>query len=397
MRVKWVKVGLLSLLAAIIMFLNVSAVKPAQASTLADGEYTIPATLVQANGSTSSAAKFFANTAQVTVTGDQAQVSLAMQNHAEMFIKAATVAGQSAVSGSALTFNVTPATTTVPVTFNLQIPQLGAKTESASITLDWQTVPVVTPAETTTDSSTTTSATSDSATSSVTSAVGPTTTPTATKTTTAKSVKTVTQPRLTVKTVTNRTKTVTGLTSQGAKVVVKRHGTKLGSATANQAGKYAVKLTKAQKAKTKLTITTTKAKISTTKTVTVRKAAVKKTVKKAAKPAKQAPKTPTGTWKATGTKGYTQVWTFTQKTGLTQKVYRHGKAVKTRVAYATYHVTPKTTTFWKVTYAPRKAKKQTLYLRFTTAKQFKLVNAQNHVIKAAATPAPATTWTFNRR
>ncbi|KRK94182.1 hypothetical protein FD25_GL001004 [Levilactobacillus acidifarinae DSM 19394] len=386
----------------IITLLNVSAIKPAQASTLAAGEYTIPATLVQTDGSTpSTAAKYFANTAQVTVTGDQAQVNLAMQNHAEMLIKTVTVAGQSALNGSTLGFNVTPATANVPVTFNLQIPGMGAMTESAVITLDWATVPVVTPADhATSSSSAAVSSSTDSTTSTTTSSVVPTVSVTpgmTTKTTTAKSVKTVTKPRLTVKTVTNRAKTVTGLTSQGAKVVVKRHGTKLGSTTANAAGKYTVKLAKTQKAQTKLTITTTKAKISTTKTVTVQKAAVKQATKKAPKKAaKFTVKTPTGTWNATGTNGYTQVWTFSQQTGLTQKVYQHGKLVKTRVANATYHVTPKTTTFWRVTYAPRHAKQQTMYLRFTTAKRFKVVNAQNHVIKAAATPAPATTWTFNK-
>ncbi|MDT6979267.1 Ig-like domain-containing protein [Levilactobacillus zymae] len=393
MKIKWIWTGCLSLVATVLVLLNVSATTPAQASTLADGTYTIPATLVKTTGNQpSTAASFFASTAQATVTAGQAQVNLAMQNNAEKYIKTVTVAGQNAVSGAALVFTLDTAQTSVPVTFSLDTP-MGAMTQSALIVLDWSGVPTQVPTPPATVTQPTPSTTTEPA-ATVTPVV---TTPAPT------TVQTVTQPRLTVKAVTNRTKTVTGLTSQGAKVVVKRHGTTLGTATANRAGKYTVKLAKSQPAKTKLTITATKAKITTTKTVTVRQAAVKqpktkkKTKQAASRPAKWTVKTPTGTWKATGTKGYTQIWTFSQKTGLTQKVYRHGKAVKTRVAYATYHVTPRTTTFWKVTYAPRHAKRQTLYLRFTTDKRFKVVNAKNHVVKTAAAPAPATTWTFNRR
>lgn len=397
MEKRWLKVGLLGLLMAIVVWLNVSAVTPADASTLKDGNYAIPATLVKSDGTTSTAAKFFAPTAQVTVASGQAKINLAMQNDAEKYLKSVTVAGQNAVSGSALVFTMDSAKAKLPVTFSLQIPTLGAMTQSAIIDLDWSGVPTVTTPDTTSTVTTptatpTVTAESDSSTPAV-------VTPTATQTTKkTKTTKTVTKPKLTVKAVKAKAKTVKGTATAGAKVRVKQHQKTLGTATATKKGTFTVKLKRAVKAKARLTVTATKAKATTKKTVTVKAAVKKATPKKTKKAAKAfTVKTPTGTWRATGKKQYAQVWTFSQKTGLTQKLYRHNKKVKTLVAYATYHVTPKTTTFWKVTYAPRHAKTKTMYLRFTSPKRFKVVNAHNHVVKTAVVAAPATTWTFNKQ
>ena len=399
MRKGWLKTGLLALLVAVFVWLNVSAVTPADASTLKDGNYAIPATLVKSDGKTSAAAQFFAPTAQVTVTSGQARVTLAMQNGAEKFIKSVTVAGQDAVSGSALTVTLDSAKAELPVTFSLQIPTLGAMTQSAMIDLDWSGVPTVTAPVTPPTVTPTVTAESDSSTATSTPAV---VTPTATQTTkTTKTTKTVTKPKLTVKAIKAKAKTVKGTATAGAKVRVKQRQKTLGTATATKKGTFTVKLKRAVKAKAKLTVTATKAKATTKQTVTVKakKATTKQTTTKKTKKAAKAftVKTPTGTWRAAGKKQYAQVWTFSQKTGLTQKLYRHNKKVKTLVAYATYHVTPKTTTFWKVTYAPRHAKTKTMYLRFTSPKHFKVVNAHNHVVKTAVAAAPATTWTFNKR
>ncbi|WP_125573036.1 Ig-like domain-containing protein [Levilactobacillus huananensis] len=228
-------------------------------------------------------------------------------------------------------------------------------------------------------------------------------------------------PSLSVNAIYSSSKKVTGKATKGSKITIKatKNAKKnLGSATASsKTGKYTVKLAKSLKKNSNVYVYATKSKTSfyriirveakkaaaTTKKTTAKKTTTKKTTAKKTTTAKKSAakftvKTPTGTWKSNTANKYSQVWKFSQKTGLNQYLYKNGKKVKTLTSYATYSVSAKTPTFWKVTYAPKNAKsKKTVYLRFTSAKKFKIVNAKNKVIATKAGVAPAAKWTFAKK
>ena len=237
-------------------------------------------------------------------------------------------------------------------------------------------------------------------------------------------------PNLSVKAIYSNSKTITGTATKGSKITVKKSKNakaNLGSATASKkTGKYTVKLAKTlkknanvyvyatnpktktsfyriirvqaaatKKATTKKTATKKTTKKTTTKKTTAKKTTAKKTSTK--KAASFTVKTPTGTWKSNTANKYSQKIVFSQKTGFNQYLYKNGKKVKTLVSYAKYSVNAKTPTFWKITYTPKGSKtSKTLYLRFTSAKKFKIVNSKNKVVAVKAGVAPAAKWTFTK-
>ncbi|MFC6181550.1 NEAT domain-containing protein [Lactiplantibacillus daowaiensis] len=185
---QWIKVGLGGLMAVVFLLLNVTALHNVQAATLADGTYQLPASFVKddqghAGSVTSSAASFFNNRATVVVSNDNYQVTLPITTAGQKYITGVTSAGKDILTGSSLTIALTSPAATVPVTFNLTTP-MGAMTESAWLTLDWQQVPTV--AASTTSSSAATTASSSAST------TGPTTKSSASSTfsTTSSSVTT---------------------------------------------------------------------------------------------------------------------------------------------------------------------------------------------------------------
>ena len=234
-------------------------------------------------------------------------------------------------------------------------------------------------------------------------------------------------PNLSVKAIYSNSKTITGTATKGSKITVKKSKNakaNLGSATASKkTGKYTVKLAKTLKKNANVYVYATNPKTktsfyriirvqaaatkkattkkTTTKTTTTKKttATKKATTKKATtkKAASFTVKTPTGTWKSNTANKYSQKIVFSQKTGFNQYLYKNGKKVKTLVSYAKYSVNAKTPTFWKITYTPKGSKtSKTLYLRFTSAKKFKIVNSKNKVIAVKAGVAPAAKWTFTK-
>ncbi|WP_125546736.1 Ig-like domain-containing protein [Levilactobacillus lindianensis] len=236
-------------------------------------------------------------------------------------------------------------------------------------------------------------------------------------------------PSLSVNAIYSSAKKVTGKATKGSKITIKatKNAKKnLGSAKASsKTGKYTVKLAKSLKKNSNVYVYATKSKTSFYRIIrveakkaaaaatkkTTSKKSTKKTTKKSTKKstakktttakkhaAKFTVKTPTGTWKSNTANKYSQVWKFSQKTGLNQYLYKNGKKVKTLTSYATYSVSAKTPTFWKITYAPKNSKsKKTAYLRFTSAKKFKIVNSKNKVISTKAGVAPAAKWTFAKK
>lgn len=236
-------------------------------------------------------------------------------------------------------------------------------------------------------------------------------------------------PNLSVKAVYSNSKTITGTATKGSKIAVKatkNAKANLGSATASKTtGKYTVKLAKTLKknanvyvyatnpktktsfyriirvqaaaAKKAATTKKTTAKKTTTKKTTAKKATATKKTTSTKRAASFTVKTPTGTWKSNTANKYSQKMVFSQKTGFNQYLYKNGKKVKTLVSYAKYSVDAKTPTFWKITYTPKGSKtSKTLYLRFTSAKKFKIVNSKNKVVAVKAGVAPAAKWTFTK-
>jgi len=236
-------------------------------------------------------------------------------------------------------------------------------------------------------------------------------------------------PSLKVNAIYTTSTTISGTATKGSKITVKatKNAKKnLASGTASKTtGKYTIKLsnklkknanvyvyatnakTKAyfyriirvQAASTKAATTTKKtaAKTTTTKKTTTKKTTATKTATKKSTAASFSVKTPTGTWASNTANKYSQKFVFSQKTGFNQTLYKNGKKVKTLVSYAKYSVDAKTPTFWKITYTPKGAKKaETFYMRFTSAKKFKLVSSKNQVISTKAGVAPAAKWTFTK-
>ncbi|WP_318765070.1 Ig-like domain-containing protein [Lactiplantibacillus carotarum] len=250
-----------------------------------------------------------------------------------------------------------------------------------------------------------------------------------------KSTKKVTSPSLKVSAIYNNAKTITGTATKGSKITVKatKNAKKnLGTATASKKGKYTVKLAKTLKTNSNVYVYATNPKTkayyyeiirvqaAAKKATTTKKAATKKassakatssskkTTKKATTTKKTATKkttaaksfdikAPAGTWKSNTANKYSQVWSFSNKNGLQQTLYKNGKKVKTLVSYSNYKATAtKTANVWKLTYKTSAKKSSTVYMRYTSAKKFTLVNAKNKVVKTKAGVAPAASWTFTQ-
>lgn len=241
------------------------------------------------------------------------------------------------------------------------------------------------------------------------------------KTTATKNVA----PSLKVNAIYNNTTQITGTATKGAKITVKSTANakkNLGTATASKTtGKYTVKLAKTLKAQSNVyvyaTNPTTKAyfyrvirvqtakttasstKKTTNKTTTTKKVATKSTA--ATSSSKKTTKSfkvnaPAGTWKSNTTNKYSQILTFSAKNGFNQTLYKNGKQVKKVVSYASYSMTAKTPTFWKVSYKSGSTTK-TLYLRYTATNKFTVVNAKNQIVKVKVGNAPAAVWTFTKK
>jgi len=266
----------------------------------------------------------------------------------------------------------------------------------------------------------------------------PTTALTANAATRQTTVAKKTAPSLTVATINNQTKQITGTATKGAKIMVKSTQNakqNLGTATASKTtGKYTVKLAKTLKTSQTVyvyaTNLTTKAYFyriihvqaaKATNTKTVKKAAATKsksssttktttTTKKAATTKKTTAtkktttstktsskaftvKMPAGTWKSNTANQYSQTLTFSQKAGFSQTLYKNGKQAKKVVTGSNYNLTAETPTLWKVNYKSG-SKTQTLYLHYTAANKFTLVNAKNVITKTKVGNAPAAIWTF---
>lgn len=108
-------------------------------------------------------------------------------------------------------------------------------------------------------------------------------------------------------------------------------------------------------------------------------------------------KAPTGTWKSNTANHYQQVWSFSQKDGLNETLYKNGKKVKTLIAYGNYQVSEQSRNFWKLTTKTSGSTKKTAtYLRYTAANKFQIVNSKNQVIATKAGVAPAANWSFTK-
>ncbi|MCG0792259.1 putative extracellular protein (putative) [Lactiplantibacillus plantarum] len=241
------------------------------------------------------------------------------------------------------------------------------------------------------------------------------------KTTATKNVA----PSLKVNAIYNNTTQITGTATKGAKITVKSTANakkNLGTATVSKTtGRYTVKLAKTLKAQSNVyvyaTNPTTKAyfyrvirvqtakatasstKKTTNKTTTTKKVATKSTA--ATSSSKKTTKSfkvnaPAGTWKTNTTNKYSQILMFSAKNGFDQTLYKNGKQVKKLVSYASYSMTAKTPTFWKVSYKSGSTTK-TLYLRYTATNKFTVVNAKNQIVKVKVGNAPAAVWTFTKK
>ncbi|MCB7152078.1 Ig-like domain-containing protein [Lactiplantibacillus plantarum] len=217
------------------------------------------------------------------------------------------------------------------------------------------------------------------------------------KTTATKNVA----PSLKVNAIYNNTTQITGTATKGAKITVKSTANakkNLGTATASKTtGKYTVKLAKTLKAQSNVYVYATN---PTTKAYFYRVIRVQ-TAKTTASSTKKTTKSfkvnaPAGTWKSNTTNKYSQILTFSAKNGFNQTLYKNGKQVKKLVSYASYSMTAKTPTFWKVSYKSGSTTK-TLYLRYTPTNKFTVVNAKNQIVKVKVGNAPAAVWTFTKK
>lgn len=179
------------------------------------------------------------------------------------------------------------------------------------------------------------------------------------------------------------------------KAAAKKAAAKKAAAKKAAAKKAAAKKAAAKKAAAKKAA----AKKAAAKKAAAKKAAAKKAAAKKAAAKKFDIKAPAGTWKSNTAKKYSQVWSFSAKKGFNQKLYKNDKKVKTLVSYASYKAAAtKTANVWKLTYKPSGSKKSsTVYMRYTSAKKFKLVNAKNKVVATKAGVAPAAKWSFTQK
>ncbi|WP_338207551.1 Ig-like domain-containing protein [Lactiplantibacillus paraxiangfangensis] len=179
------------------------------------------------------------------------------------------------------------------------------------------------------------------------------------------------------------------------KAAAKKAAAKKAAAKKAAAKKAAAKKAAAKKAAAKKAA----AKKAAAKKAAAKKAAAKKAAAKKAAAKKFDIKAPAGTWKSNTANKYSQVWSFSAKKGFNQKLYKNDKKVKTLVSYASYKAAAtKTANVWKLTYTPSGSKKSsTVYMRYTSAKKFKLVNAKNKAVATKAGVAPAAKWSFTQK
>lgn len=214
----------------------------------------------------------------------------------------------------------------------------------------------------------------------------------------------------------NKDQMVSGTATPGAVITVKTSAdatSNLGTATVGADGKYTVNLSKAVKAYDQVyvyaTNPTTKAyyyeiihvqpTTSTTDQTTTTKPNTSTTTNPTTKPANTnfTVKAINGTWTSNTVNGYSQVLTVTEQDGFNQTLYKNGKKVQTLVAYGNYQTSEVSRNLWKLTYKGHGAtKSNTIYLRYTAANQFTLVNASNQVVQTTAGEAPAATWNFTQ-
>lgn len=218
-------------------------------------------------------------------------------------------------------------------------------------------------------------------------------------------------PSLSINKIYSNSTSVSGKASKGVKIIVENSKKKaIASSTASKTtGKYTVKLPAKQKTGAKLYVyakaanghyfyrimnvqaasSKTTAKQTTTKKTTSKKAAAHTTTATSSNLS-----TPTGTWKSSTNKGWSMKFSFSQKTGLNEYTYQ-GKKVTHVLSNARYSVDAKGASFWKINVTAKGGAKSTFYMRFTSNKQFVLVNSKNQVINASVGKAPAGHYTFN--
>lgn len=233
--------------------------------------------------------------------------------------------------------------------------------------------------------------------------------------TTANAATTSTSPTISVNTIYNNSTKVTGKATKGVAVVIRNAKNKtIAKGTASSStGAYSVKLPSTEKTGTKLyvyahnnktgryfyrimTVKAASTKSSTTSSSTSSKTtstSSSSSSKSTSSAASFKVSTPTGTWKSATYKGWAIQYTFSQKTGLTEKV-TYGKKTAYPVKYATYSVTTKTPTFWKINVTPKTGSKSSFYMRFTAKNKFVIVNSKNQVIKASVGKAPTANYTY---
>ncbi|MCH5463376.1 hypothetical protein HC026_10945 [Lactobacillus sp. LC28-10] len=217
-------------------------------------------------------------------------------------------------------------------------------------------------------------------------------------------------PSLSINKIYSNSASVSGKASKGVKIIVENSKKKaIAHSTASKTtGKYTVKLPAKQKTGTKLYVyakasnghyfyrimnVQAASSKTTTKKITPKKAASTKAAVHTNTVSSNL-STPTGTWKSTTQKGWLMKFSFSQKTGLNEYTYQGKKATHV-LSNARYSVDAKGASFWKINVTAKGGAKSTFYMRFTSNKQFVLVNSKNQVINTSVGKAPAGHYTFN--
>lgn len=216
-------------------------------------------------------------------------------------------------------------------------------------------------------------------------------------------------PSLSVNSVYSTSTKITGKATKGVSIIVRNAKKKtIATSTASKkTGAYTVKLSSKLKAGTKIYVyarnTTTKHYFYRIITVQSPKATATKTSSKTTKSTTSSKttskaasfkvSTPTGTWQTKTYKGWAMKFDFSQKTGLNEYV-TYGKKTAHPVKNATYSVTAKTPTFWKVNVKAKNGDKSNFYMRFTAKNKFVLVNSKNQRVKLSVGKAPASYYIF---
>lgn len=125
--------------AIIILFVGLftaQAVK-ADSTSLSDGTYTVPYTILKdGSNDTSEANQFFSSSANVNVTGEK--YAFQLTTNGSQYIRAMVVGGQYAnLNGSQVTFTLTNPQVLEPVSFALSVPVIGSMNEVARFQFNW--------------------------------------------------------------------------------------------------------------------------------------------------------------------------------------------------------------------------------------------------------------------